>query len=62
MKFPKLCLSNTVIFLFIIIIIGIYFYKGVKEGFTPPSNLQNRYGNHNSTTSYKTKPPPSSKK
>ena len=31
----KLCLSNSIIFLFIIIIIGIYFYKGYKEGYAP---------------------------
>ena len=56
MKFPKLCLTNTVIFLFIIIIIGIYFYKGVKEGFTTSqSNLKK-------PTPYKIKPPPKSKK
>jgi len=51
MKFNnKICLSNSLILLFIIIIIGIYFYKGYKEGFTPPSNLQNRFGNNTTQT------------
>lgn len=31
----KLFLSNSIILLFIIIIIGIYFYKGIKEGYSP---------------------------
>jgi hypothetical protein len=50
MKLPKICLSNTLIFVCIIIIIGIYFYKGYKEGFTPPSTLQTRFGNNTSST------------
>ena len=55
MKFNnKICLSNSLILLFIIIIIGIYFYKGYKEGFTPPSNLQTRFGNN---TTQPTPPP-----
>jgi len=46
MKLNKLCISNTLVLLFIIIIIGIYFYKGYKEGFEMPFSLQNRFGNN----------------
>jgi len=46
MKFNKLCISNTLVILFIIIILIMYCYKGYKEGFEFQYNLQNRFGNN----------------
>jgi len=63
MKLNKLCISNTLVLLFIIIIIGIYFYKGYKEGFEMPFSLQNRFGNNSNPIGmpkpYPDIPPPS---
>ena len=47
MKSNKICLSKYIFLLIIAIIIGVYFYKGGKEGFARLANIQNRASYNN---------------